>query len=184
LNLLCYLCPEPVPAGVRRGVWRSAFGVRRSAFGGAARRKRRLQPLPAGNGAAFGKEPHMLNLKVNFPRKRGQDKTRIVRKIIQKMLKRRLQPLPATGPQAAQRLQPSFTAGHGRRTPLDVHRGAAARRTRFIIALPRPTSGTGSTKISWTFSWSISLRRPNNRWAAIRRSLVSLKDRTTAKFPL
>jgi hypothetical protein len=153
-----------------------ALGVRRSALGGAAR------PLA---------RPHMLNLKVNFPRQRGQDKTRIVRKIIQKMLKRSLLPLPTTGPQAAQRLQPSLTAGHGRptpnaelRSPLDVHRGAAARRTRFIIALPRPTSGTGSTKISWTFSWSISLRRPNNRWAAIRRSLVSLKDRTTEKFPL
>src|SRR5208282_2896961 len=86
---------------------------------------------------------------------------------------------------AGQRLEPSLTAdlaANAERQPMDVHRGAAARRTRFMIALPRPTSGTGSTKICWTFSWSISLSRLNNRWAAIRKSLVSLKDRTAEKF--
>ena len=53
-----------------------------------------------------------------------------------------------------------------------------------MIAFPSPTSGTGSMKIRWTFSWSISLSKPNNRWAATRRSRVSLRDRTTEKFSL
>ncbi len=34
----------------------------------------------------------------------------------------------------------------------NLPRGAAARRTRFMIALPRPSSGTGSTKIFFTFN--------------------------------